>query len=214
MRILDYLDDRQVVAESRELVALHTSLLVSHVQCLQLFDSISAHSASGSQVRLSREFLSPQRETGFSALLGPVSSGLRFSPVTRSIGVDGFYINRQGGVWSHLLLSLARSLLLWSSTPFSSLRVTYLPGRLNTVQICNPGGGGGGCTPGWFPRYGKCPTNSPYVISVGNGCSREPVASDLINSTLERVRQRRVVIDPCGSLLAPNDLGSWRSFTF
>lgn len=208
-------------------MALHTSLLVSHVQCLQLFDSISAHSASGSQVRLSREFLSPQRETGFSALLGPVSSGLRFSPVTRSIGVDGFYINRQGGVWSHLLLSLARSLLLWSSTPFSSLRVTYLPGRLNTVQICNPGGEEAAAPLGGFPDMGNVrqgPTDlekmsivgsfSPYVISVGNGCSREPVASDLINSTLERVRQRRVVIDPCGSLLAPNDLGSWRSFTF
>lgn len=41
------------------------------------------------------------------------------------------YINRQGGIRSLPLLKLSRSLLLWRSVHFLSLRATHVPGHLN-----------------------------------------------------------------------------------
>ncbi|TKS65234.1 hypothetical protein D9C73_027835 [Collichthys lucidus] len=42
------------------------------------------------------------------------------------------YINRQGGLRSRVLHTLARKLILWSSLHFRSLRATLVPGTLNT----------------------------------------------------------------------------------
>ena len=62
----------------------------------ELFDSISAHSVSGSRVRLSRESC-PR----FPALLGPIlaMSPSAFSPVPASIRDDGIY-DSSGSLWA------------------------------------------------------------------------------------------------------------------
>ncbi len=41
------------------------------------------------------------------------------------------YINRLGGIRSHHMSQLARHLLLWSPTHFTSLRAVHIPGKLN-----------------------------------------------------------------------------------
>ncbi|XP_029937836.1 uncharacterized protein LOC115380768 [Myripristis murdjan] len=64
------------------------------------------------------------------------------------------YINRQGGLRSHRLHTLARRLILWSSERFLSLRATHVPGALNAgVDLLSRGG----------PVYGEW-TLHPNVV--------------------------------------------------
>ncbi len=44
------------------------------------------------------------------------------------------YINRLGGIRSHLMSQLAHHLLLWSHTQFKSLRAVHIPGKLNRAD--------------------------------------------------------------------------------
>uniref|UniRef100_A0A3P9C179 Zinc finger protein 106 n=1 Tax=Maylandia zebra TaxID=106582 RepID=A0A3P9C179_9CICH len=53
------------------------------------------------------------------------------------------YINRQGGTRSLPLLQLSRSLLLWCSVHFLTLRATHVPGHLNLGRTFSPGGSSG-----------------------------------------------------------------------
>ncbi|XP_067357562.1 uncharacterized protein [Channa argus] len=52
------------------------------------------------------------------------------------------YINRQGGVRSSRLLSIARRLLLWAHSHLRSIRAVYIPGVLNTAADTMSRGGG------------------------------------------------------------------------
>ncbi len=42
------------------------------------------------------------------------------------------YLNRQGGLHSHSLYGVARSVLIWDQTKFLSIRAVRLPGHLNS----------------------------------------------------------------------------------
>lgn len=50
------------------------------------------------------------------------------------------YINRQGGLCSRQLHSLAHRLIVWSSAQFLSLRATHVPAIMNRGWICCPEG--------------------------------------------------------------------------
>ncbi|KAK2921855.1 hypothetical protein Q8A73_001340 [Channa argus] len=76
------------------------------------------------------------------------------------------YINRQGGVRSSRLLSIARRLLLWAHSHLRSIRAVYIPGVLNTAADTMSRGG---------PRPGEWVLHTELVQEVWSRFGRAEV---------------------------------------
>ncbi|KAK2891979.1 hypothetical protein Q8A73_017644 [Channa argus] len=112
------------------------------------------------------------------------------------------YINRQGGVRSSRLLSIARRLLLWAHSHLRSIRAVYIPGVLNTAADTMSRGGA--------PPRGMARDSPPLGVDAFSHCpwprrllyAFPPVP--LIPRLLDRVREEYLTV----ILVAPRRVGA------
>ena len=95
------------------------------------------------------------------------------------------YINRQGGLRSQLLHTLAHRLIVWSGVHFLFLKATHVPGVLNRgVDLVSRGN----------PRYGEWQLHRDVVYQIWDRFGKAAV--DLL-TTRENAQ--------CPSFFSPND---------
>ncbi len=115
IRILNYLDDWLILAQSEAVSTLHKTLLLSHLDHL------------GLRVNFAKSMLCPCRACRFFL---PDIRGHHVLIHSDSRSVVS-YINHQGGLVSKRLCMLAKGLLVCAQTNLRSLKATHVPGKMN-----------------------------------------------------------------------------------
>ncbi|XP_076137379.1 uncharacterized protein LOC143119644 [Alosa pseudoharengus] len=158
LRLATFIDDWLVAAHSYQEAQQHTAILTEHLLLL------------GFRINWEESVLRPCQITMMAFWLAlrhflPILRGHHVLVRTDYTTVVA-YVNKQGGLRSRHMHTLAHRLILWSSTQLLSLKATHVPGVLNLgADLLSRGN----------PRYGDWKLHSDVVAQIWLRTSRAKV---------------------------------------